>query len=133
MLRAEDNLARRGFLAAACPDGPSDQYPKGTSAIRDHEHRMFADGRPLQTMAHVRQNLVVAAHSTERFPDETMELRAKEGQLEDLLRAGQQALKSQPFSALIGAKLTSFSEGKAVLEVPIREELLQQTGTFTAA
>jgi acyl-coenzyme A thioesterase PaaI-like protein len=57
-----------------------------------------------------------------------VELRAKEGQLEDLLRAGQQALKSQPFSALIGAKLTSLSEGKAVLEVPIREELLQQNG-----
>ena len=37
-------------------------------------------------------------------------------------------MKSQPFSALIGARLTSLSEGKAVLEVPIREELLQQNG-----
>jgi uncharacterized protein (TIGR00369 family) len=55
-------------------------------------------------------------------------LRAKEGQLEELSRAGQQALKSQPFSALIGARLTSLSEGKAVLEVTIREELLQKTG-----
>src|SRR5215211_5446739 len=55
-------------------------------------------------------------------------LRAKEGQLEELSRAGKQALKSQPFSALIGARLTSLSEGKAVLEVPIREELLQQNG-----
>jgi uncharacterized protein (TIGR00369 family) len=55
-------------------------------------------------------------------------LRAKEGQLEELSRAGQQALKSQPFSALIGARLTSLSEGKAVLEVPIREEVLQQDG-----
>ena len=43
-------------------------------------------------------------------------------------RAGQQALKSQPFSALIGARLNSLSEGKAELEVPIREELLQQNG-----
>ena len=41
---------------------------------------------------------------------------------------GSTALKSQPFSALIGAKLTSLSEGKAVLEVPIREELRQQNG-----
>jgi uncharacterized protein (TIGR00369 family) len=48
--------------------------------------------------------------------------------LEELSRACQQALKSQPFSALIGARLTSFSEGKAVLEVTIREELLQQNG-----
>jgi uncharacterized protein (TIGR00369 family) len=55
-------------------------------------------------------------------------LRTKEGQLKELSPAGQQALKSQPFSALIGARLTSLSEGKAVLEVPIREELLQQNG-----
>jgi hypothetical protein len=46
--RAEDNLARRGFLAVACPDGLSDQYPKGTRAIRDHEHCMFA-GDPAAT------------------------------------------------------------------------------------
>ena len=72
MPRAEDNIARRGFLAVACPDGPWDQYPKGTSAIRDHEHCMFADGRPLHTMAHVRQNLVVATHRPESVPDDTM-------------------------------------------------------------
>ena len=72
MPRAEDNLAHRGFLAVACSDGPSDQYPKGTSAIRDYEQCMFVDGRPLQTMAHVRQNLVVAAHSPESVPDDTM-------------------------------------------------------------
>ena len=48
--------------------------------------------------------------------------------MKELSRAGQQALKSQPFSALIGARLNSLSEGKAELEVPIREELLQQNG-----
>ena len=48
--------------------------------------------------------------------------------MKELSRTGQQALKSQPFSALIGARLTSLSEGKAVLEVPVREELLQQNG-----
>jgi uncharacterized protein (TIGR00369 family) len=54
--------------------------------------------------------------------------RTKEGQVKELSRTGQQALKSQPFSAVIGARLTSLSEGKAVLEVPIREEVLQQNG-----
>ena len=33
---------------------------------------MVADRRALQTMAHVRQNLVVEAHSTERCPDDMM-------------------------------------------------------------
>jgi len=37
-------------------------------------------------------------------------------------------LESQPFSALLEARLASFTEGEAVLEVPIREELLQQNG-----
>jgi uncharacterized protein (TIGR00369 family) len=54
--------------------------------------------------------------------------RAKEGQLEGLSRVGQQALESQPFSALIGARLAGLSEGEAVIEVPIRDELLQQNG-----
>ena len=37
-------------------------------------------------------------------------------------------LEDQPFSTLLGAKLASFSDGEAVLEVPIRAELLQQNG-----
>jgi uncharacterized protein (TIGR00369 family) len=48
--------------------------------------------------------------------------------VDELSRIGQQALDSQPFSGLIGAKLIEFSEGEAVLEIPIREELLQQNG-----
>jgi uncharacterized protein (TIGR00369 family) len=54
--------------------------------------------------------------------------RAKEGQLEELSRAGEQALESQPLSALLEARLAFLSEGEAVLEVPIRSELLQQNG-----
>jgi uncharacterized protein (TIGR00369 family) len=54
--------------------------------------------------------------------------RAKEGQLEELSQAGQQALESQRFSALLEARLAGLSEGEAVIEVPIREELLQQNG-----
>jgi len=48
--------------------------------------------------------------------------------VEELTRVGQRALSAQPFSALIGASLASFSEGEAVIEVPVREELLQQDG-----
>ncbi|WP_406003519.1 PaaI family thioesterase [Streptomyces sp. NBC_00829] len=38
------------------------------------------------------------------------------------------ALDSQPFSRLVGARITSFGDGRAVLEVDIREELRQQNG-----
>jgi uncharacterized protein (TIGR00369 family) len=46
--------------------------------------------------------------------------------VEELSRVGQQVLNAQPFSVLIGASLVSYSEGEAVIEVPVREELLQQ-------
>jgi uncharacterized protein (TIGR00369 family) len=57
-----------------------------------------------------------------------MRFRKKEARMDELSRAGQQALKTQPFSALVGARLASFSEGRAVIEAPVREELLQQDG-----
>ena len=48
--------------------------------------------------------------------------------MEELSQVARQILKNQPFSRLVGAKLAKFSEEEAVLEIPIREELLQQNG-----
>lgn len=48
--------------------------------------------------------------------------------MEGLFNTGQQVLDAQPFSSMIGTKLASFSEEGAVLEIPIRDELLQQNG-----
>lgn len=36
--------------------------------------------------------------------------------------------EQQPFSRLLGARLTTFGDGEATLEVDIRQELLQQYG-----
>ncbi|MFH9859537.1 PaaI family thioesterase [Streptomyces sp. NPDC017202] len=44
------------------------------------------------------------------------------------LAAARAVLDSQPFSRLIGARLTAFGEGCATLEVDLREELHQQNG-----
>jgi len=48
--------------------------------------------------------------------------------MDDMLTMGRQVLALQPFSVLLGAELTGFSEGSAELKVPIREELKQQHG-----
>ncbi|OKK04486.1 thioesterase [Streptomyces sp. CB03234] len=40
----------------------------------------------------------------------------------------QKILDSQPFSRLIGARITAFGDGAAVLEVDVREDLRQQNG-----
>lgn len=39
---------------------------------------------------------------------------------------GKQALQAQSFSQLIGTKLIKFEPGKVVLEIPIKDNLLQQ-------
>lgn len=46
----------------------------------------------------------------------------------DPLRFAQDILSSQPFSELIGARITEFGSGIATIEVPIRDELRQQFG-----
>ncbi|ORT58278.1 PaaI family thioesterase [Streptomyces sp. CB03238] len=40
----------------------------------------------------------------------------------------QKILDSQPFSRLLGARITAFGDGAAVLEVDVREDLRQQNG-----
>lgn len=44
------------------------------------------------------------------------------------LALAQKVLDRQPFSRLLGARITAFGGGAAVLEVDIREELRQQNG-----
>lgn len=44
------------------------------------------------------------------------------------LDVANEILRTQPFSMLLGARLTSFGDRAATLEVDIREDLLQQNG-----
>jgi uncharacterized protein (TIGR00369 family) len=48
--------------------------------------------------------------------------------MDDMLTMGRQVLALQPFSVLLGAELTAFSEGSTELKIPIKEELKQQHG-----
>ena len=44
------------------------------------------------------------------------------------LATAQELLAAQPFSRLVGARITVFEPGRAVLEVDVRDELRQQFG-----
>jgi uncharacterized protein (TIGR00369 family) len=44
------------------------------------------------------------------------------------LEVAQKLLAAQPFSVLVGARVTAFGDGGATLELDIREDLLQQNG-----
>lgn len=46
----------------------------------------------------------------------------------DMLAYGQKVLSDQPFSVLVGAELTAFTQGHATIEVPLEDKLKQQYG-----
>jgi len=46
----------------------------------------------------------------------------------DALSTAREILRAQPFSRLVGADVSAFGDGGATLELPIREDLLQQNG-----
>jgi len=48
--------------------------------------------------------------------------------MDDLLTMGKQALAAQPFSELVGARLTRFDAEGTELRIPIRDALKQQHG-----
>ncbi len=45
-----------GFIATVCPDGTPNLSPKGTTAVWDDDHLIFADIRSPRTVANLRQN-----------------------------------------------------------------------------
>jgi predicted pyridoxine 5'-phosphate oxidase superfamily flavin-nucleotide-binding protein len=45
-----------GFIATVCPDGTPNLSPKGTTAVWDDDHLVFADLRSPQTVANLRSN-----------------------------------------------------------------------------
>ena len=47
---------RLGFVATVCPDGTPNLSPKGTTAVWDDAHLVFANVRSPGTLANLRQN-----------------------------------------------------------------------------
>lgn len=47
---------RLGFVATVCPDGTPNLSPKGTVAVADDDHLVFADLRSPGTIANLRSN-----------------------------------------------------------------------------
>jgi predicted pyridoxine 5'-phosphate oxidase superfamily flavin-nucleotide-binding protein len=50
---------RLGFVATVCPDGTPNLSPKGTTAVWDDEHLVFANVRSPGTLANLRRNAAV--------------------------------------------------------------------------
>jgi predicted pyridoxine 5'-phosphate oxidase superfamily flavin-nucleotide-binding protein len=50
---------RLGFVATVCPDGTPNLSPKGTTAVWDDDHLMFADVRSPQSVENIERNSAV--------------------------------------------------------------------------
>ncbi len=52
-------VQRLGYVATVCPDGTPNLSPKGTAAVWDDDHLVFADIRSPDSVANIRQNPTV--------------------------------------------------------------------------
>ncbi len=56
-----------GFFATVCPDGTPNLSPKGTTAVWDDDHLVFANIRSPGTLANLRQNANVEVNVVDPF------------------------------------------------------------------
>src|SRR5215470_10983030 len=61
---AEQRLA---YVATVCPDGTPNVSPKGTIAVWDDEHLVFADIRSPETIANLKRNPAVELNVVDPF------------------------------------------------------------------
>ena len=58
---------RLGFVATVCPDGTPNLSPKGTTAVWDDDHLVFANIRSPNTVANLRTNAHVEVNVVDPF------------------------------------------------------------------
>ena len=58
---------RLGFVATVCPDGTPNLSPKGTTAVWDDDHLVFANIRSAGTLANLRHNPSVEVNVVDPF------------------------------------------------------------------
>jgi hypothetical protein len=59
--------AELGFVATVCPDGTPNLSPKGTTAVWDDDHLVFADLRSPGTIANLRQNASIEINAVDQL------------------------------------------------------------------
>src|SRR6185295_15973021 len=58
---------RLGFVATVCPDGTPNLSPKGTTAVWDDDHLVFANIRSPGTVANLRRNTSIEVNVVDPF------------------------------------------------------------------
>jgi predicted pyridoxine 5'-phosphate oxidase superfamily flavin-nucleotide-binding protein len=58
---------RLGYIATVCPDGTPNLSPKGTTAVWDDDHLMFADIRSPRSVQNIEHNPAVEINVVDRL------------------------------------------------------------------
>lgn len=104
---------RLGFVATVCPDGTPNLSPKGTTAVWDDDHLVFANIRSPGTLANLRQNANVEVNVVDPFVRKGYRFKG----IASVLESGALYDKVIAFYRLRGARLSVIRE---VVMVQIR-------------
>ncbi len=68
---------RLGYVATVCPDGTPNLSPKGTLAVWDDDHLVFADIHSARTIANIQHNPMVETNVVDVFARKGYRFRGK--------------------------------------------------------
>jgi predicted pyridoxine 5'-phosphate oxidase superfamily flavin-nucleotide-binding protein len=74
---------RLGFVATVCPDGTPNLSPKGTTAVWDDDHLVFANIRSPGTLANLRSNPSIEVNVVDPFARKGYRFKGVASVLED--------------------------------------------------
>jgi predicted pyridoxine 5'-phosphate oxidase superfamily flavin-nucleotide-binding protein len=97
---------RLGFVATVCPDGTPNLSPKGTTAVWDDDHLVFANIRSPGTLANLRQNASVEVNVVDPFVRKGYRFKG----VGSVLEAGELYDKAIAFYKGRGSRVTAIRE-----------------------
>jgi len=97
---------RLGFVATVCPDGTPNLSPKGTTAVWDDDHLVFANIRSPGTLANLRHNANVEVNVVDPFARKGYRFKG----VASILESGTAYGKAIAFYAERGSRVSAIRE-----------------------
>src|SRR6476661_7236773 len=91
---------RLGFVATVCPDGTPNLSPKGTTAVWDDDHLVFANIRSPGTLANLRQNANVEVNVVDPFARKGVQGCGFDSRIRSFLREAARLLQGARFAGI---------------------------------
>ena len=97
---------RLGFVATVCPDGTPNLSPKGTTAVWDDDHLVFANIRSAGTLANLRSNPSIEVNVVDPFVRKGYRFKG----LATILESGEAYDRALAFYKQRGSRVTAIRE-----------------------